>query len=387
MIPLCDARQQYLQLQEEIDAVMQEVATSGNYILGPQVEAFEQEMADYCGCQFAVGIGSGTDALHLSLRALDIGPGDEVITTPFTFIATTEAIGLVGATPVFVDIDSRTYNIDPELIEQAITPRTKAILPVHLFGQPCDMDAIVDIASRYDLRIVEDCAQALGAEYRGAKVGTIGNVGCLSFFPSKNLGCFGDGGMIVTDDVRVYERTEMLRRHGGKVKYHHTELGLNSRLDELHAAVLRVKLPHLNHWNHLRRQLAYEYNRLLESCPEVTTPFECGSQSEKWIEGTQESADVLYEEVYHQYTIQVDNRAEMMSHLHAKSIGCAIYYPVPLHLQQVHQSLRYRRGDFPIAEHASAHCLSLPMFPNLHFGQQQKVVTAIRESTEVNLAA
>ncbi|MCG8433057.1 MAG: DegT/DnrJ/EryC1/StrS family aminotransferase, partial [Gammaproteobacteria bacterium] len=263
MIPICDLKQQYLPLKEEIDAVMQEVAASGHYILGPQVRAFEQEMADYCGCQYAIGVGSGTDALHLALLALGIGPGDEVITTPFTFIATTEAIGMVGATPVFVDIDPQTFNIDVEQIESAITSRTKAILPVHLYGQPCEMEAISALANQYSLRVVEDAAQALGATYQGQKVGAFGTAGCFSFFPSKNLGCFGDGGMVVTNDKDVHDRVEMLRRHGGKVKYHHSELGLNSRLDALQAAILRIKLPHLDSWNQSRRNIAYRYNQLL----------------------------------------------------------------------------------------------------------------------------
>ncbi|MGH7201836.1 MAG: DegT/DnrJ/EryC1/StrS family aminotransferase, partial [Planctomycetaceae bacterium] len=274
MIPICDLKQQYQTLKAEIDAAMQDVAANSHYILGPNVKALEQELAEYCGCEHAVGVNSGTDALHLALRALGVGPGDEVITTPFTFIATTEAICMVGATPVFVDIDPETFNIDPQCIEPAVTKRTKAILPVHLYGQPCEMDAIMAIANTHGLKVVEDCAQAIGAEYKGRKVGTFGDAGCFSFFPSKNLGCMGDGGMLTTNAPAVYERVEMLRRHGGKVKYHHSEIGVNSRLDELQAAILRVKLPHLDRWSDLRRRHAYRYNALLPQTTGVICPSE-----------------------------------------------------------------------------------------------------------------
>ena len=241
MVPLCDLTRQYKSLEVEINAAMQRVACSGQYVLGPEVRALEQEVADFHGCRHAIGVGSGTDALHLSLRALEIGPGDEVITTPFTFIATSEAIGLLGAKPVFVDIDLETFNIDVEKIPAAITSRTKAIVPVHLYGQPCEMDAINDLAKSSNLHVVEDCAQAIGAVFRRRRVGTYGDTGCLSFFPSKNLGCCGDGGMVLTNNKALYEHIEMLRRHGGEVKYHHSKLGLNSRLDEIQAAILRVK--------------------------------------------------------------------------------------------------------------------------------------------------
>ena len=248
MVPLSNPSGEYLQLKAEIDAAIQSVCAAGHYILGPNVKAFEQEMAAYCECPHAVGVANGTDALHLALRALKIGPGDEVITTPFTFVATTEAIGIVGATPVFVDVDPDTFNMDVAQIEKAITPRTRCLLPVHLYGQPCDMDPLMELARRHHLRVVEDCCQAIGATYKGRQVGTIGDAGCLSFFPSKNLGCLGDGGMVITRDADVFQRVEMLRRHGGRIKYHHEELGLNSRLDELQAAVLRIKLKRLPKW-------------------------------------------------------------------------------------------------------------------------------------------
>ncbi|MCA9052410.1 MAG: DegT/DnrJ/EryC1/StrS family aminotransferase, partial [Planctomycetaceae bacterium] len=260
MIPLCDLKAQYESLKGEIDAAMIAVAASGHYILGENVRQLESEIADYLGCEHAVGVANGTDALHLALRALGIGPGDEVITTPFTFVATTEAIGILGATPVFVDIDPNTYNLDVSQIEQAITPRTKAILPVHLYGQPCEMGPLLQLAEDRNLYVVEDCAQAIGAEYEGRKVGTLGHFGCYSFFPSKNLGCFGDGGLVVTNDRQLFEKVEILRRHGGRVKYHHEVLGLNSRLDELQAAILRIKLRHLDDWSNARRSVAYRYN-------------------------------------------------------------------------------------------------------------------------------
>ena len=377
MVPLCDLRAQYESLKHEIDAAMQTVAASGQFILGPNVKAFEEEMAAYLGCKHAIGVGSGTDALHLALRALDIGPGDEVITTPFTFIATSEAICLVGATPVFVDIDPRTFNIDPNLIEAAITPHTKAILPVHLYGQPCDMDPIMQIAARRGLRVIEDGAQALGAEYRGRKAGTFGDAGCLSFFPSKNLGCFGDGGMVVTNDSGLYERVEYLRRHGGRVKYHHEELGLNSRLDELQAAILRVKLPHLGHWNSLRRQHAYRYNSLLAELKWGARPVELTDVATVTPLNDELDANPLLLAVYHQYTIQVEDRNVVAAGLREEGIGCFSYYPVPLHLQRVHQGIGHQPGDFPCAEQAAQNCLSLPMFPELARWQQQTVVKQV----------
>lgn len=378
MIPLCDLQQQYVSLKTEIDAAMQRVAAAGHYILGPNVKALEQEIATFCGCAYAVGVANGTDALHLALRALDIGPGDEVITTPFTFVATTEAIGLVGAKPVFVDIDPHTYNIAPEGIASAITPRTRAILPVHLYGQPCDMQPILALAEQHGLHVVEDCAQALGATYRGQPVGSLGVAGCLSFFPSKNLGCFGDGGMLVTNTPQIYERVEMLRRHGGRVKYHHEELGLNSRLDELQAAILRVKWPHLPRWNQLRREHAYRYNALSANVPGVELPQELTADGRLAPESLV-AADQggLVTAVYHQYTILVEDRDAVSRALHAAGIGNAVYYPVPLHLQRVHAALGGRPGGFPQAERVARCCLSLPMFPELSSDQQQQVAVAL----------
>lgn len=381
-IPLCDLIQQYLALKDEIDAAMVDVARRGQYILGPNVRALEREVADYCGCQYAVGVNSGTDALLLSLMALGLGPGDEVITTPFTFIATSEAIRLTGAMPVFVDIDPQTYNLDAGLLEAAITERTKAILPVHLYGQPCDMDAILAIAEDRGLAVVEDCAQAIGATYKDRRVGSLGTTGCFSFFPSKNLGCFGDGGMVVTDDEAVFERIEMLRRHGGRVKYHHEVTGVNSRLDELQAAVLRVKFQYLDSWNALRREHAATYNRLLgDLCRDVQIPAELQSDSQLVPLEAAQSSSSRIDPVYHQYTIATmsPTRDGLVAGLKKAGIGCAVYYPVPLHLQAVNADLQGKIGDFPRAEHAAERCLSLPMFPELKAAQQEAVVAKLKE--------
>lgn len=364
MIPMVDLKIQYQRHRAEIDAAMQEAAANAHYILGPSVKALEREIADYCGTKFGVGVGNGTDALHLAMRALKIGPGDEVITTPFTFVATTEAIGIVGATPVFVDVDPNTFNIDVRQIAAAITPRTKAILPVHLYGQPCDMDPIMQLAERHGLYVVEDCAQSIGAEYKGRKTGSFGEVGCLSFFPSKNLGCFGDGGMCVSSDEEAAGRVEMLRRHGGRVKYHHSELGLNSRLDDLQAAILRVKLCHLDDWCEARRRHAYRYNELLRDVEEIVTPTEI--------------PDTRC--VYHQYTIRVENRARIQERMKEAGVQTMVYYPVPLHLQEVHASQGHKEGSFPHSELVANTCLSLPMFPEMTEEQQDRVVRALKDA-------
>lgn len=364
MIPLVDLKIQYQRLKPEIDAAMQQAAADAAYILGPNVKALEKEIAAYCSCEFGVGVANGTDALHLALRALRIGPGDEVITTPFTFIATTEAIGIVGAKPVFVDIDPATFNIDPAGIEEAITRRTKAIMPVHLYGRPCEMDRIQQIARDHSLAIIEDAAQAIGAEYERCRIGSLGTVGCLSFFPSKNLGAFGDAGMIVTNNREVAERVEMLRRHGGKVKYHHSELGLNSRLDELQAAILRVKFKHLEEWTEARRAAARRYDALLHEIPGVQL--------------IQDSPNIRT--VYHQYTIRVPRRDDVQQRMKEAGVQTMVYYPVPLHLQEVHEDLGHKLGDFPHAENAADECLSLPMFPEITEDQQQQVADALRSA-------
>jgi len=364
VIPIADLKLQYQSLKSEIDAAMRAVAESGRYILGPNVAALEGELAHYCDCRHAIGVANGTDALHLALRALQIGPGDEVITSPFTFVATAEAIGLVGATPVFVDIDPLTFNIDPFRIEEAITPRTRAIVPVHLYGQPCEMDSILRIARLHDLKVVEDCAQALGATYRNRKAGGLGDIGCISFFPSKNLGCFGDGGIVLTNDSGVAERVEMLRRHGGRVKYHHDELGLNSRLDELQAAIVRVKLPHLEGWVGRRRHVAARYSAHLRELNGLQLPVE--------VDETRHA--------YHQYTVRVPDRERVRRSLLEAGVQTVVYYPIPLHLQRVHAALGHQRGDFPHSESAAKDVLSLPMFPELTDHQVEHVISALHHA-------
>ncbi len=383
MVPMCDVTLQYLELKAEIDAAMQSVAAAGQYILGPQVKALETELASYCETTHAIGVASGTDALHLVLRAAGIGPGDEVITTAFTFIATTEAIGMVGATPVFADIDPQTFNICPEDIEARITSRTKAIIPVHLFGQPCDMDKIMAIATRHNLLVFEDCCQALGATWKGKPVGSIGDAGCYSFFPSKNLGGLGDGGLVTTSSKELYTQVEMLRRHGGRVKYHHEVLGLNSRLDELQAAILRIKLTKLDEWNDARRRHASTYNRMLANTPSVQRPIELTeSGRDFWMGLSIADENCETKSVYGQYTILVDNRDAICDELAAAKIGHAVYYPVPLHLQEVHADLGFKPGSLPHTEAAAANCLSLPMFPQLEVSQQKQAVEVLQRACD-----
>lgn len=361
MIPILDLREQYHELKDEILRATQDVFESGHFINGPNVSALEKEIAEYVGVPYGIGLNSGTDALHLALRALDVGPGDEVITTPFTFVATTEAIGIVGATPVFVDIDPETFNIDPRAIEAAITPRTQAILPVHLYGRPAPMREIMEIAGRRGLAVVEDCAQAIGATIDGKKVGSFGDVGCYSFFPSKNLGAYGDGGMAATSREDLAQRMRSLRAHGGRVKYHHEELGVNSRLDEVQAAILRVKLPHLERWIERRRAVAAAYDEALSAA--VTTP----SQTP----GTRH--------VFHQYTVRVPDRDATAKALAERGVQTMVYYPVPLHLQAVHERLAQPLGSCPHSEEAAQSVLSLPMFPELSEGSRETVIAAVRD--------
>ena len=361
MIPILDSKRQYAQIGKEIEAAVLEVLASGSYILGKHNKALQEEFAAYVGSKYSLGLNSGTDALHLGLRALNIGRGDEVITTAFTFVATTEAIGIVGAHPVFADIDPDTFNIDPAKIEAAITPRTKAIIPVHLYGQPCDMDAIMDIAKRHNLYVIEDCCQAIGAKYKGQMVGTFGDIGCFSFYPTKNLGGMGDGGMITCNDQALYDRIVALRNHGGAIRYYHDELGVNSRLDEIQAAILRVKLNYIDEWNKARQENAYRYNELFAQYPEIVTPVE--------IENSYC--------VYHQYTIKIENRDEVHKLLQENGVGAMIYYPVPLHLQKLHKELGYKVGDLPLTEEDTKLVMSLPMFPELTEEEQKTVVETV----------
>ena len=364
-IPLADLVAQYDSIRDEIDAAVHRVLQSGQYILGPEVKGFEEEMADYCGRKLAVGVASCTDALHLTLLAYGLGDGDEVITTPFTFIATAEAIAKCGATPVFVDIDPRTYNIDPAQIEAKITSRTRAIMPVHLYGQSADMDPILELGDRHDLKIIDDCAQALGAEYRGRKVGSLGDASCLSFHPAKSLNAYGDGGMVVTNAPEIRETVDILRRHGSKSKYYQLVHGFNSRLDALQAAVLRVKLRHFNRWNELRRSRALLYDRLLSGIDGIEPPYVA--------EGNVPS--------YNYYTIRLKdpklNRDDLRSHLDSRGIRTMVYYPLSLHLQQAYKSLGYGPGDFPCSEQAQEQVLSLPMYPELSEEQVERVVSEI----------
>lgn len=366
-IPLVDLKAQYICLKDEIAPAITRVIESSEFILGPEVSALESEMAEYCGTRYAAGVNSGTDALHLALIACVIKPGDEVITTPFTFIATAEVITLAGAVPVFADIEPGTYNIDPAKIEEKITARTRAILPVHLFGQSCDMGPILKLAGRHKLRVIEDCAQALGAEYKGKKVGSLGDAGCFSFFPSKILGAYGDGGMLVTDNAEIAKQVKMLRNHGCKEKYYHSIPGFNSRLDSLQAAILRVKLKHLDEWKKARQQKAMMYSRLFSMMEGIDIPVTTSYASH----------------IFNYYTIRWKNpgkkRDDLRKYLHGKGVDTAVYYPLSLHLQEVYKSLSYRRGDFPESERAQEEALSLPMYPELKNEDIEKIVMLIRQ--------
>ena len=370
MIPILDSKRQYAKIGNEVEKVVCEVLRSGSYILGPNVKALEVELAKYIGCNYTVSLNSGTDALHLALRALDIGKGDEVITTAFTFVATTEAIGIVGATPVFADINPDTFNIDPKKIEERITPKTKAIIPVHLYGQPCDMDAIMDIAKRHNLYVIEDCCQAIGAEYKGQKVGTFGDIGCYSFYPTKNLGGMGDGGLITVNSENLKNRIIALRNHGGAVRYYHDEIGVNSRLDEIQAAILRVKLNYIDEWNKARREHAHTYNELFAGCSDIQTPTEL---------------DNTYC-VYHQYTVKIPNRDNIHKMLQEAGIGAMLYYPVPLHLQKVHAHLGWTKGMLPNTEKDTEMVISLPMFPELTLEEQKTVASTLIDCIEKSKA-
>ncbi|HUV97413.1 MAG TPA: DegT/DnrJ/EryC1/StrS family aminotransferase [Acidobacteriaceae bacterium] len=360
-VPLLDLKAQYCGIKDEVLAAVSEVLESQVCILGPKVAALESQVAVLSGCQFAVGVSSGTDALLAALMVLGIGPGDEVITTTFTFFATAGCVARTGAKPVFVDIDPRTYNIDSAQIEQAITPRTKAIIPVHLFGQMCDMDPIMEVAQRHNLFVIEDAAQAISASYKGRAAGSIGTLGCFSFFPSKNLGGAGDGGMIVTNDRDLHERLVVMRAHGSKPKYYHQFVGGNFRLDAIQAAILLVKLPHLNAWSEARRRNAALYNEIFAGHTAVGTP---------WI-----SPDAV--SIYNQYVLRVQNRDGLMNHLRAEGIGTEIYYPVPMHLQECFKDLGYREGDFRRAEEAAREVLALPVYPELSREQIEFVCNTI----------
>jgi len=361
MIPMVDLKRQYLALKPEIDRAIQDVLTNTQFILGPQVSGLEADVSSYLGIPYSLGVASGTDALLLALRAAGIGPGDEVITTPFTFIATAEVVSLLNATPVFADIDPLTFNIDPRKIKEKITRKTKAIIPVHLFGHPADMDPILELAGQFNLKVIEDCAQAFGATYKGKKIGTIGDFGCFSFFPSKNLAGYGDGGMISTSNEDYFQRIKLLRNHGSAVRYYHEVIGYNSRLDEIQAAIIRVKLRMIDEFNGHRREAARLYKRYLNG-NSVALPAE--------------AADCMH--VYHQFTIRSRKRENIMKCLESRNIASAVYYPVPLHLQEVFSGLP--KESFPAAETVSAEVLSLPIFPEISEQEILRVSEAVNDS-------
>jgi len=359
-IPFVDLRSQHVFLSEEIGLAVSSVLSESSFTLGKQVKQFEEEFASFCGADYAVGVGSGTDALHLALRALGVGPGDEVITVPNTYIATVEAVIMCGARPVFVDIDEETYLMDASRLEDAITEKTKAIIPVHLYGQPADMAAILSVATRHGIKVLEDACQSHGASIGNAKTGCFGDAACFSFYPSKNLGAIGDGGIVVTNDGEISERVARLRSHGEENKYSHIEPGFCSRLHGIQASVLRVKLKHLERWNKARRYNAHVYDSLLE---------------ESAVERPQ-CKDSNYH-VYHLYVIRAENRDKLREHLAAQNIEAGIHYPIPLHLQPALKKYGYKKGDFPVAEKVSDEILSLPMFPELREPDIERVAREV----------
>jgi dTDP-4-amino-4,6-dideoxygalactose transaminase len=373
-IPPLDLARQYAIIEAEVSNAVLGVLASGGYIGGSLVKGFEQQFATYVGVSECVACNSGTDALYLALRALEIGPGDEVITTPFSFFATAEVVSSVGATPVFIDIDPQTFNLDVEQVVAGLTERTKAIIPVHLFGQPVDMTALMAIAQSHQLAVIEDCAQSTGAEWMGQKVGSIGHIGCFSFYPTKNLGACGDGGATTTNDPALAAKMRMLREHGEKARYYHHEIGVNSRLDALQAAILQIKLRYLNTWNDQRRAIRDRYDEFLNLVSGLVTPQELpGAQG-----------------VWNQYTIRISRsegvgstdvnyRDKVRQLLQEQGVGSMIYYPRPLHLQPVYKGLGYQLGQFPVAEQACYDVLSLPIFPELSLEQQEQVIYSLKD--------
>ena len=362
-IPLLDLRKQYGTLREEIRAALDEVLESQQFILGPKGALLEQEVAAYCDTRHAVGLANGTDALTLALAACGVGPGDEVIVPAFTFVATATAIVRLAARPVFADIDPATFNLLPGEIDARRTPRTKAVMPVHLYGLPADMDAINERAARHGLVVIEDNAQAIGASYKGIRTGSLGDAACFSFYPTKNLGAYGDAGLVTTNSAELATRIRTLRNHGQTGKYLSTEPGWNSRLDEIQAAILRVKLRHLSNWQRARQANAVEYTRLLNQVPGVMPPV----------------VPEGFEHVFHQYTVRIERRDALQQFLSERKIGSTVYYPHPLHLQPLYASLGHKAGDFPHAERAAQEVLSLPMYPELRKEQIARVVEAIAD--------
>jgi dTDP-4-amino-4,6-dideoxygalactose transaminase len=359
-VPLLDLKREYASIREEIDKAVFEVLNHTQFVLGPEVKSLEEKIARYCETKYAIGVASGTDALLLSLRAVGVEPGDEVITSTFSFFASAGVIANLKAIPVFVDIDPFTYNLDPEQIEKKINRKTKAIIPVHLFGQCAEMNPILEVASRYDLKVVEDAAQAIGAKYKGKKSGSMGDTGCFSFYPSKNLGGAGDGGMIVTNDPDLAEKLRLLRTHGSKNKYFHSTVGFNSRLDTLQAAILRVKLKYLDSWHETRRKNAAYYDKSFKGMNLITP-----------------KAESYNYHIYNQYTIAVKNRDKLKEHLAQNQIGYDTYYPLPLHLQKCFEDLGYKNGDLPNSENKALEVISLPIYPGLTKEEQDFVIEKI----------
>jgi dTDP-4-amino-4,6-dideoxygalactose transaminase len=364
-VPAFDNKQQYAAIEAEVSAAVLEVLSSGRYIGGPIIEAFEQLFAAYHGVSNCIACNSGTDALYLALRALDIGAGDEVITTPFTFIATSEVVSAVGAKPIFVDVDASTYNLNLKQVAAAITPKTKAIIPVHLFGQPVDMTALIEIADTHKIAVIEDCAQSTGATWNEKKVGSIGHIGCFSFYPTKNLGGCGDGGAITTNDPEIASRMRVIKNHGQSNQYYYSEVGVNSRLDSIQAVILKIKLQYLDNWNAKRKAIAVHYNQHINKVPGIAIPQELpGGES-----------------VWNQYTIRIlDNKRTLVrKKLQDMGVNTMIYYPMPLHLQPVYKDLGYQEGQLPVSEQLSHEVTSLPMFPELSSEQQDQVIYSIKE--------
>lgn len=361
MVPFVDLRAQHDSIREELFDTITRIIDTSSFIMGPAIKEFEPKFAEFCGCKHAIGVSSGTSALHLALWALGIGPGDEVITIPHTFIATAEAISMRGAKVVFVDIDPESYTMDVSKLEAAITPQTKAVIPVHLYGHPTDMDPLLEIARKHNLKVVEDCAQSHGAEYKGKRVGTIGDIGCFSFFPGKNMGAMGDAGAVTTNDDALARKISLLRNHGREGKYEHEMVGYNDRIDTLQAAILNVKLPHLNDWNESRRAHAAEYCAALAGTG-LTLP----------------SAKPGCTHVYHLFVIRHPKRDDLQKFLKEKGIATGVHYPLPLHLQPAYADLKYAEGDFPVTEKAAKEILSLPMFPEMTSEQVQDVVEVIK---------
>lgn len=366
-VPFLDLNAQHAPLRDEFNRAIAEVIDRGAFAGGPFVARFEKDFAAYCDCQHAIGVGNGTDALWLALLALGIGPGDEVITVSSTFMATCEAITYCGATPVFVDVDEHTYTMDPGCLEKVITARTKAVIPVHLFGQMADMDPILEFANEHGLFVIEDASQAHGAAYNGRKAGSIGDAGCFSFYPGKNLGAFGEAGAVVTNNFLLQEKIRMLRDHGQVRKYHHKMVGWNCRMDGIQAAVLSVKLPHLERGNELRRAHALQYDQALARTEGIVTPRKAA----------------YARHVYHIYAIRTQERDEVMRLLEEKEIGCGVHYPIPVHLQEAYRNLGYERGTLPVTEKAAEEFISLPMFPELTLTQITLVAETVGDSISV----